>query len=142
MSREVLLVAHTGRPAALHSAAIVARRLTEAGISLHVLGDEAQDLNLEGVSVQTASSRPQICSLASLRASRRSVLAFGVVRSWGSTPPAPSSTTSSPPTTPTVSRAVPASSTNRIRYSVKLGAGSVTSTPSRIHACIVCAARA
>ncbi|MDX6246522.1 MAG: kinase [Frankiales bacterium] len=55
MTREVLLVAHTGRPAALHSAAIVARRLAEAGISLHVLGDEAQDLNLEGVSVQTAS---------------------------------------------------------------------------------------
>jgi NAD+ kinase len=56
MSREVLLVAHTGRPAALHSAAIVARRLAEAGISLHVLGDEAQDLNLEGVSVQSASN--------------------------------------------------------------------------------------
>ena len=55
MSREVLLVAHTGRPAALHSAAIVARRLNEAGISLHVLGDEAGDLNLEGVSVQSAS---------------------------------------------------------------------------------------
>jgi NAD+ kinase len=54
MSREVLLVAHTGRPAALHSAAIVARRLAEAGISLHVLGHEAQDLNLEGVSVQNA----------------------------------------------------------------------------------------
>jgi NAD+ kinase len=54
MTREVLLVAHTGRPAALHSAAIVARRLAEAGISLHVLGHEAQDLNLEGVSVQNA----------------------------------------------------------------------------------------
>jgi NAD+ kinase len=54
VTREVLLVAHTGRPAALNSAAIVARRLTEAGISLHVLGDEAADLNLEGVSVQSA----------------------------------------------------------------------------------------
>jgi NAD+ kinase len=56
MTREVLLVAHTGRPAALHSAAIVARRLSEAGIPLHVLGDEAADLNLEGVSVESASS--------------------------------------------------------------------------------------
>jgi NAD+ kinase len=54
VTREVLLVAHTGRPAALHSAAIVAKRLTEAGISLHVLGDEAPELNLEGVAVQSA----------------------------------------------------------------------------------------
>jgi NAD+ kinase len=56
VTREVLLVAHTGRPAALHSAAIVARRLHEAGVSLHVLGEEANELNLEGVSVQSASS--------------------------------------------------------------------------------------
>jgi NAD+ kinase len=55
MTREVLLVAHTGRPAALHSAAIVARQLADAGISLHVLGEEAAHLNLEGVSVQSAS---------------------------------------------------------------------------------------
>lgn len=55
MSREVLLVAHTGRPAALHSAAIVARQLAEAGISLHVLGEEAARLNLEGVAVESAS---------------------------------------------------------------------------------------
>ena len=39
--------------------------------------------------------------------SRRSVEAFGVVRSWGSTPPAPSSTTSNAPITPTRSRSEP-----------------------------------
>src|SRR3954447_13759363 len=54
-SRGVLLVAHTGRPAALHSAAIVARQLAAEGISLHVLGEEAARLNLEGVPVESAS---------------------------------------------------------------------------------------
>ena len=38
----------------------------------------------------------RLASVARVR-SRRSVDALGVVRSWGSTPPAPSSTTSSPP---------------------------------------------
>ena len=53
--REVLLVVHTGRPAALHSAAIVARQLDEAGVSLHVLGEEAEALKLEGLAVPGAS---------------------------------------------------------------------------------------
>ena len=47
--------------------------------------------------------------------SSRSVLAFGVVRSWGNTPPAPSSTTSSAPMTPKVVRSVPASSRKVMR---------------------------
>ena len=70
-----------------------------------------------------ANDRPQIgerlARVARVRSSR-SVLAFGVVRSWGSTPFAgpwlwPGSTTSSAPTTPTVSRARPASSVKAIR---------------------------
>ena len=58
-----------------------------------------------------ASDRPQIGDrlhpVARVRSSR-SVEAFGVVRSCGSTPPAPSSTTSRPPITPTMSRSAPA----------------------------------
>ncbi len=65
--------------------------------------------------------------------SSRSVDALGVVRSWGSTPPAPSSTTSSPPSTPTRSRRTPVASVKRIRYSVKVGESSCTSTPSASH---------
>ena len=65
-----------------------------------------------------ASDRPhtgdRLACVARVRSSR-SVDAFGVTRSCGSTPPAPSSTTSSPPSTPAMSRAVPAASVNRMR---------------------------
>ena len=74
-----------------------------------------------------ASDNPQIgerlARVARVRSSR-SVDAFGVVRSWGSTRPAPSSTTSSAPTTPTMSRALPAASVKRWRYSVNDGSAS------------------
>ncbi len=76
-------------------------------------GDRADRLaRLGSRSVSPAASdRPQTGErLASVaRGQVESVgRAFGVVRSCGSTPPAPSSTTSRPPSTPTVSRAVPA----------------------------------
>ena len=68
-----------------------------------------------------ASDRPQtgdrLARVARVRSSR-SVEALGVVRSCGSTPPAPSSVISSAPTTPAMSRALPVPSVKRIRYRV------------------------
>ena len=74
--------------------------------------------------------------------SSRSVFAFGVVRSWGSTPSAPSSTTSSAPITPTVLRRSPRASTKLIRYSVNEGRASSCRTPSLRHDASVAAAAA
>ena len=83
-----------------------------------------------------ASDKPhtgdKLASVARV-SSRRSVLAFGVVRSCGSTPPAPSSTTSSAPITPTTLRGLPVESVNRMRYNVNEGVSSRTMTPSLIH---------
>jgi NAD+ kinase len=42
--RAVLLVAHTGRPAAVLSARLVVRQLTEAGLTVRVLAEEAAEL--------------------------------------------------------------------------------------------------
>jgi len=44
--RTILLVVHTGRPAALHVARVVAGRLNQAGLTVRVLGTEAEELNL------------------------------------------------------------------------------------------------
>ncbi len=44
--RSMLLVAHTGRPAALRVARVVAAQLAEAGIAIRVLEPEAPDLRL------------------------------------------------------------------------------------------------
>jgi len=46
--RSVLLVTHTGRPAALRSARLVVGRLSEVGIAVRVLANEAAELGLEG----------------------------------------------------------------------------------------------
>ena len=83
-----------------------------------------------------ANDRPhtgdKLASVARVSSSR-SVLAFGVVRSCGSTPPAPSSTTSNAPITPTTLRAFPVESVNFMRYNVKDGTSSRTNMPLRIH---------
>ncbi len=47
--RTVLLVTHTGRPAALRSAHLVVDRLTRAGMTVRVLKQEAEEPNLSGV---------------------------------------------------------------------------------------------
>jgi NAD+ kinase len=47
-SRTMLLVAHTGRPAALRAARVMAERLATAGIAVRVLEPEAAELRLEG----------------------------------------------------------------------------------------------
>jgi NAD+ kinase len=49
--RSVLVVAHTGRPEAVRSAQLVIQRLTEAGIEVRVLEDEAKDIGCSGVEV-------------------------------------------------------------------------------------------
>ncbi len=72
--------------------------------------------------------------------SSRSVVAFGVVRSWGNTPSAPSSTTSRAPITPTVFRRSPRASTKLIRYRVNDGRSSNCRTPRSRHAARVAAA--
>src|SRR5438067_13055161 len=48
-SRQVLVVAHTGRPAALATARAAAEGLTKAGIDIRVLDIEESALGLEGV---------------------------------------------------------------------------------------------
>jgi NAD+ kinase len=47
MTRTMLLVVHTGRPAGVHIARVVASRLSEAGVGVRVLKPEAADLELE-----------------------------------------------------------------------------------------------
>ena len=51
MKRTVLVVAHSGRPAALHSARLVVDRLTAAGVAVRVLEPEAADLRCAGADV-------------------------------------------------------------------------------------------
>jgi NAD+ kinase len=53
--RTMLLVAHTGRPAALRVARVMAERLATAGIALRVLAPEADELRLEAVTSVPAS---------------------------------------------------------------------------------------
>lgn len=49
--RSVLVVTHTGRDAAVHSAQLVIERLSEAGITVRVLDSEAEDMKCSGVEV-------------------------------------------------------------------------------------------
>jgi NAD+ kinase len=53
-AREVLLVVHTGRPAAVKTAADVCRRLCGAGVEVRVLDTEADDLDIDGAIVVPA----------------------------------------------------------------------------------------
>lgn len=48
MSRRVLLVTHTGRPAVREWAAYVARRLSAAGVEVHALAEESAESGLNG----------------------------------------------------------------------------------------------
>lgn len=52
----MLVVAHTGRPEAVRSAALVVERLSRAGIEVRVLDEEAPDLHCSGVQVVPASA--------------------------------------------------------------------------------------
>ncbi|WTW94193.1 NAD kinase [Streptomycetaceae bacterium NBC_01309] len=52
--RTVLVVAHTGRPAALRSARLVVDQLIDAGIVVRVLDSEAEELALPGIEVVPA----------------------------------------------------------------------------------------
>ena len=54
MTRRVLLVAHTGRPAAERSARLVASRLDDAGIIVRCLEDEGKQLGLPNVELVPA----------------------------------------------------------------------------------------
>jgi NAD+ kinase len=54
--RAVLLVAHTGRPAALHSARLVVDRLTAAGLAVRVLAAEAPELSCLAATEVAASA--------------------------------------------------------------------------------------
>jgi NAD+ kinase len=54
VKRTVLVVAHTGRPAAVRNARLVADRLTAAGINVRVLAPEAADLQCAGADVVPA----------------------------------------------------------------------------------------
>ena len=51
MTRSVLLVAHTGRAANAGAARRVVRRMQDAGVSVRVLADEAEDIGLTGIEV-------------------------------------------------------------------------------------------
>ena len=55
MKRTVLVVAHTGRPAALRSARLVVDRLTAAGFTVRILAPEAAALNCVGADVVPAA---------------------------------------------------------------------------------------
>jgi NAD+ kinase len=55
-TRDVLLVAHTGRTIALNSARRVLRQLSEAGMRVRVLAGEADELALAGVHTVAADS--------------------------------------------------------------------------------------
>src|SRR5262249_57888076 len=48
VKRTVLVVAHTGRPAAVRDARLAVNRLTAAGINVRVLAPEAADLRCPG----------------------------------------------------------------------------------------------
>ncbi|PSK91777.1 NAD+ kinase [Murinocardiopsis flavida] len=48
LGRSVLLIAHTGRPAALRSAQLVHRSLTDAGVTVRLLESEADELKSAG----------------------------------------------------------------------------------------------
>jgi NAD+ kinase len=54
--RTILLVAHTGRPAALRVARLVTARLAEAGIAARVLEPEAADLRVDACEVVQVSA--------------------------------------------------------------------------------------
>ncbi|SRR5712691_7742993 len=54
-ARTMLLVVHTGRPAGVRIARLVAERLGEAGVGVRVLESEAGDLNCPGAVEQPAS---------------------------------------------------------------------------------------
>jgi len=54
VKRTVLVVAHTGRPAAVRNARLVVDRLTAAGINVRVLAPEAADLQCAGADVVPA----------------------------------------------------------------------------------------
>jgi NAD+ kinase len=56
VKRTVLVVAHTGRPAALRSARLVVDRLTAAGVAVRVLAPEAADLGCVGAGVVPATA--------------------------------------------------------------------------------------
>ena len=55
MKRTVLVVAHTGRPAAVNNARLVVDRLTAAGINVRVLATEAAELRCVGADVVPAA---------------------------------------------------------------------------------------
>jgi NAD+ kinase len=55
VKRTVLVVAHTGRPAAVRNARLVVDRLTAAGINVRVLAPEAADLQCAGADVVPAA---------------------------------------------------------------------------------------
>ena len=55
MKRTVLVVAHTGRPAAVRNARLVVDQLTAAGINVRVLAPEAADLQCAGADVVPAA---------------------------------------------------------------------------------------
>ncbi len=54
--RSVLVVTHTGRPGAVRSANLVIERLTEAGIAVRVLEEEATELGCAGVDMMPVSA--------------------------------------------------------------------------------------
>ena len=54
--RSVLVVTHTGRPGAVRSANLVIERLTDAGIDVRVLADEATELGCSGASLMPVSA--------------------------------------------------------------------------------------
>jgi len=54
VKRTVLVVAHTGRPAAVRNARLVVGRLTAAGLNVRVLAPEAADLGCAGADVVPA----------------------------------------------------------------------------------------
>jgi NAD+ kinase len=54
VKRTVLVVAHTGRPAAVRNARLVVNRLTAAGLNVRVLAPEAADLRCAGADVVPA----------------------------------------------------------------------------------------
>ncbi len=56
MTRTVLLVAHTGRPAALAAATDVVERLHAAGVRVAVLPGEHDELALPGVDIVESSA--------------------------------------------------------------------------------------
>lgn len=53
IGRRVLLIAHTGRPAALRSAQLVYRSLTDAGLTVRLLESEADDLKSAGCDLES-----------------------------------------------------------------------------------------